>query len=168
MGEFVFAYTTDLVILERGYRTVIDFKFVYDFYSGDLLTLLPQIPRYIGAERAEGLPTRFGKYGFVRTRNLKSPGPNDLYRLEPLTQLTTAQIQQSFKEVFLALSRITELKDMGLEEWEDNITANRSVWVCKTCPFKRLCAADFAGTDTTLMKMTEFEPSTYGYKVTDE
>jgi hypothetical protein len=166
MGDFIFAFKTDLVVNDRGYRDIIDYKFVYDFYEGDMLTLLPQIPRYTGAERAMGYPTRSGKYAFIRYRNLKSPGPDDLYRLANI-DMSTPRIQNAFRDVANAAERINELKQLPLQEWEKKTTRVADVWICRACPFKDLCAAELNGSDGRLMRMTEYEPSKYGYVAED-
>lgn len=166
-GDFVFAFTCDLVIRERGNRTIIDFKFVYDFYSDDLLALLPQIPRYVGAERALGLGTRYGKYAFVRYRHLKSPSNDDLYAITQI-DLPLARIQNAFKDVKLSLQRIQQLRALPLEEWEQSVTRVSSSVVCKRCQFKDLCSAELSGSDGVVIRATEYELSTYGYTEANE
>jgi hypothetical protein len=167
-GDFEFAFTTDLIIKEGGSRKIIDIKFIYDFYTGDLLALLPQIPRYVGADRALGNKTTEGLYGFVRHRNLKAPSPDDLYQLVKLEDLTTERIHQAFRETRIAAQRIAELRKLDRDEWRSRILHVQNVFVCKSCPFKDLCAMEIAGKDSRLLRATEYEENKYGYAVAEE
>jgi hypothetical protein len=162
MGDYEYAFKPDLVIREAGVVTVVDYKFVYDFYDDDMLHLIPQIPRYIGALRALEIPAIGGLYFFLRYRNVKGLGEGNRFKLHP-TKPSTERIKNGFRDLDLRAREILLTKRNNLQG-----TRIGNQMICKSCSFKDLCVAELNGSDGKILRATEYTESTYGYVQTEE
>jgi hypothetical protein len=160
--DFQFVFQVDLRYKEGGFEYILDWKFTYDFYSGDMQSLLPQVPRYTGALRALGKNIRSGRYGFIRYRNLKSTDPYDKFGIIPM-DLSKARIESAFRDLILTQKKIAAKKAMPLSEWKDNVSRTANQLVCKSCSFASLCVAEANGSDGKVIRATYYKPSEYGY-----
>lgn len=166
--QLVYPFTPDLIIEEpSGRNHVVDHKFIYNFYSGDEIQLLPQIPKYIGALRALDKPVRGGIYNMLRWRPVKSLATEDNFRREPFKP-SNSRIRQAFTQQVNVMVEIAKLKQKSLEDWQASITRVQNSMVCKSCSFKSLCITEINGEDSTLMKKVNFVPNSYGYKSEEE
>lgn len=67
-----FKFVIDLVAVDpEGRRAVIDHKFKGRFDSADSTTLLPQVSKYIGALRGQGMPVHYGVYNEIKTAKVR-------------------------------------------------------------------------------------------------
>lgn len=166
MGRMVYPFTPDLIMRSPQHENVLtDHKFVYNFYNQSEIDLLPQIPKYVGALRAIGLPIHKGKFNQIRHRKIKDTSLEANFRQTPL-ELTPARLRHAFLLQTRNMERIAKLKRGTLEEWREAVDLERvqNGMICKSCSFRLLCAMDMQGTDTTLFKKTNFQSNTYGYK----
>jgi hypothetical protein len=162
--DFQYAFTFDLGYFEQGLFKIIDWKFTYDFYDSDMQSLLPQIPRYVGALRALGQSVTKGSYGFIRYRNLKSTDPYDRFALVPV-DIPNIRITNSFRDLVNTTKKILPLKKLPLPEWRDSISRTSNQLVCKSCSFKQLCTAELNGSTGKVIRNEFYEiNTTYGYK----
>ena len=147
----VFPYTIDLVILENGQTIIVDHKFAADAYESDMLDLYPQLPKYIGGLRTEGMSIDFGKYNFIRTRSMK-----DMEKKIVITAVKPSKqrIVEAFKDQGKAMTKI--MNHTG--EYDRNIG-----YTCKYCPFKDICRIEVRGDDPTNLINSNFKPNEYGY-----
>jgi hypothetical protein len=162
LPDFTYVWKPDLLVVENGSTVLIDYKYVYDMYDDEMTQLMPQIPRYLGAHRASGLYVTKGYYFFLRHRNIKAEGENNRYRLVPISP-SAERIKTSFRELVHSATGIAAKKSLSIVEWRDSTRRVGNQMVCKSCSFKDLCVAELNGSDGKILRMTEYEPSTYGY-----
>lgn len=153
IGNKWFPYTADLLIEDRGVLKIVDHKFLYDPYSKEVMELLPQIPKYIGAMRAMGTPVQEGLYNIIRTRKTDI----DEFLQVPIVP-TTERIKNSMRDQI-------ELSTEMIEGFAPTRTANKMN--CDHCSFKDLCIADLNGEKTKVIIDHYYEPNTYGYSYAD-
>jgi hypothetical protein len=165
--DFTYAFTVDACIYDTdGQKKFVDWKFTYDFYDADFMSLAPQLPRYVGAARALGLNVRDGMYGFIRYRKLNNE--SDKYLLAPL-RLSTPRIQNAFRDLVNASERMLDLRSLEVGEWETKVSRNANQTVCRSCPFKSLCAVEANGGDGKMERKFNYEVNTrYGYAVEED
>ena len=159
-GTYVYPFTPDAILRDRaGNLWVWDHKFVYNFYSEAEIKLLPQLPKYIGALRALGLPIKGGYYNMLRWREVKDESAHVAHsKVTP----NDTRVQNSFLQQYRLMELLGGIKqrpDPGPAEIDHTLNG----MICRSCSFKTLCAADLSGVDTKLMKRVEFRKNTYGY-----
>lgn len=148
--EFTYIYVIDLLFWAGSYFPV-DWKFTYDYFSEEIMGLLPQIPKYVGALRLEGLHVPTGYYGFFRYRELKNPKTSDKFRFDRV-DISNQRIRRTFEEYLAVARRIAADKAKPLSEWEKSVvrTANKSV--CNYCQFRSVCAVELRGDSAAVLK----------------
>jgi CRISPR/Cas system-associated exonuclease Cas4 (RecB family) len=162
--DFIYAFTPDLIISKpNGKVELLDWKFTYDFYDGKLLSLLPQLPRYIGALRASGIHVDAGRYGFFRYRKLKNPTMEDQSSLVPII-LTQSRIDKALFDLSVVAGEIVELKTQPMDIWKEKATRVYDPVVCSRCPFTELCTEELHGGDGLVARRFKYEKSDYGYE----
>jgi hypothetical protein len=161
-GDFVFAFTTDVLIREQGRVKVVDWKFVYNFYNDTIVQLLPQIPRYIGALKALGQVVSGGCYGFLRYRDVQAEGEGNRFLLYNFTP-SPERIENSFKDLMISVEKIAEKKRMPLEEWHSTARRASNMLPCQRCSFTGPCVEELNGGDAKLTRKINYQRSTYGY-----
>jgi CRISPR/Cas system-associated exonuclease Cas4 (RecB family) len=166
MDEYTYAFRPDLVIEESGKKTLIDYKFPYDFYIDDVANLLPQIPRYVGALRVLGENVHGGAYIFLRTRKITDPAKQRV-KFYPIT-LGNTRVVNAIKDLDIVAKEIVSLKNSGKENWESKATRSANGMTCKNCQFLEVCSVENSGEDSSLVRRMSYKQSTYGYKETEE
>lgn len=160
--DIIYAFTVDLLVWD-GFFKPIDWKFTYDFFSPEVLALLPQVRKYIGALKHLDFPVDFGYYGILRYRSLKKNTPDDLYRLQKV-EPTKSSINTYFGDTVKIAKQIAKLKAMSPEGWKDEIVRNSSITTCKMCDFRFLCGPELHGSDGVNIRNVHYKQSTYGYR----
>lgn len=99
-----FKFVIDLVAVDpEGRRAVIDHKFKGRFDSADSVTLLPQVSKYIGALRGDGMAVHYGVYNEIKTARIRGAKKTKVqliamlskhYDLKVLTPDTVAGLTQ--------------------------------------------------------------------------
>lgn len=136
--------------------TVIDHKFLYDPYPTPVFNMLPQIPKYIGIMRSQGIKVKAGMFNVMRTRKLNNP--LDAY-VQVKVHPSNAQIRQQMIEHVTVMKQIEE--NSKNPEYIPLRTTNKMN--CGHCGFIDLCQARLEGRDTSLLEKIDFEKNTYGY-----
>lgn len=151
-----FPFTSDLLVRDRINEKVfaVDHKFLGDFYKDDLMALLPQLPKYVGALRALGKPVDDAYYNMIRTRDLKAPTEDDLYKVHRLN-LTDARIVEAMKQ------QITGMMEIANHPKELLRTVNKMN--CGNCSFLELCIAEASQQKTDVIIKHGFRKNSYGY-----
>ena len=165
-GRMVYPFTPDLIMRSPAHENILlDHKFVYNFYSQNESDLLPQIPKYVGALRALGLPIHGGQLNQLRYRPVKDQSTEANFRVRNL-ELTPKRLEHAFMQQVRNMERISKLKRGSLDNWRKTVDLERvqNNMICRMCGFKLLCSMDMIGTDTVLFKKTNFQSNTYGYK----
>lgn len=157
-GEQIeFPFTIDLVVRDRvnGKVFIVDHKFLYDFYDEELISLLPQIPKYAGALRVQGIPVDDAYYNMIRTRPMKSDNPDDLYRLTRLN-LTDTRIKEAMSQQIQGMEEIVKRPKLPLR------TVNKMN--CGNCSFKELCILEANGEPIEVAIKHGYRQNSYGYE----
>lgn len=142
----------------RGDLVVMDHKFVYNFKTALDIQMDAQLPKYIKTLRDNGYFVTKGWFNQVRTRPMKAPKPEDLYRRTWL-KAKNAETAQIWKEQVKVARELQDLKtDPSYEP-----VRTLSYVTCRNCMFQQPCYSALDGSDVTAMLESNFEPSKYGY-----
>jgi CRISPR/Cas system-associated exonuclease Cas4 (RecB family) len=140
--ELEMPFVTDYALQDRwGSVRVFDAKFQYDFFSAKHLAMLPQLPKYAGAMQLLGVPVNGVGYLQFRYRGRKDDTGADRFRVTNLP-ITSARIQQTFKEQVMVADRIQEVKQQDLYTWSQNAPRVFNNKVCESCQFFSLCSTE--------------------------
>jgi hypothetical protein len=167
MEGLTFAFQPDLIIEVNGQWEVVDWKYPYNFYNPQSMSLLPQLPKYISGLRQLGHIVRTGHYAEIRYRSMKDPSPGQLYKITPYKP-SPANLRRTWHEYSIAVAEIAKYKTFTLPEWEGGVLRVGNNLVCRSCSFKDLCVAEKEGSDGLAIRRNMFEPSTYGYVEVDD
>lgn len=162
--EFLFGMRLDLLKrLKDGRIVVVDHKFVYDFYTQDVVDMNAQLPKYIGTVRFNGIRADMGELNQVRYR-LKKSGNTDeeLFKRTPVTP-TNHAIRETMREQFKVSERIMERRSWPAERQSEEAVRTMNQMTCKNCSFLPLCLAELNGTDITNLIAQDYQPNSYGY-----
>ena len=163
----IFPFKIDLLIKDKhsGKKYIVDNKFIQDFYSNDLISVLPQLAKYVGAMRMMGHNVSGAFYNMIRTRPMKSGSLNDKVRIVD-ANLNDEKIKEYLREQFSAMRQIKHLKDLDGDTWRDKYalrTANQ--FNCRACPFLDLCTIDLTGAHGRDLHVKSFyKDNDYGYE----
>jgi len=162
--DFDFALKPDYFVREKnGEYALFDSKFTYDFYSPQLVQILPQLPKYAGALKILGNPVDKAYYSFIRYRNLRDMSPGNIYQMTSIN-LNDTRVRSAVMEQIVTARRILELKQLGPEEHKKRIVHTSTKVNCQWCPFLDLCVAEVSGSDGKHIKRSLYQPNTYGYE----
>lgn len=155
----IYPMKVDAIVEIRGELVIVDHKFVADPYGPEVIRLMPQVPRYIGALRQMGINVRYGIYNFIRTRKLTEKTP---YLQEPITP-NNDRIYRSFMEM---VQQMQKIRDRKLTPPENRPLPIRTVnkMNCGHCGFNELCGLELEGSNSEFLRKVAFVPNTYGYK----
>lgn len=131
----------------RGEPVIIDHKFVHDFKSEGQLKMDGQQPKYVKAVRENGYRAKRAVFNQIRTRDIKNPRHQDLFRRSPLKQ-TLPEINAVWEEH----------KETALEIAYDPKKPRRIMQesICKYCVFKDLCHLELTGIDSSNFIQSNF------------
>jgi hypothetical protein len=162
--EIEYPYKPDLIVKDKatGRIYVIDHKFLYNFYQVDDMKISPQLAKYMGALRANGINVHSGLYNMLRWRKVKDISPEASFKREGV-KITNTRIAITFREQVEAMEQIGALKVMPLRDWEKIVLRTASSFNCKNCSFLNLCTLDLDGQDTTMAEKYDYVPNTYHY-----
>lgn len=164
--DLVYPFKIDLLAEIRGELVLVDHKFVYDCYDTNTISLMPQMPRYIGAMRMMDIPVTRGIYNFLRTRKLKDPMEKYSQQSNPIDggAMPEARIRHSMLEQVQEMRKIDALEKMPESERPIMVrTVNKMN--CAHCGFAELCSQELqTGKVAVNLRKIGFRPNTYGYK----
>lgn len=164
--DMLFPFKIDLMIKDaHGRKILIDNKFVQDFYSPELIGILPQLTKYAGALEMVGEGVDLMAYNMLRTRPLKNGSLDDKFRFQEIKPNKT-KTEQYMREQFSTMRQIEAVRTrVTMEEWEANYALrSANQFNCRMCPFLELCYKDLINAPgRELFIETFFEPNTYGY-----
>lgn len=159
--DYAFTMRLDLAARIDGKVTVVDHKFVYDFWSTDDLALNPQIPKYIGALRFNGITVDRGMVNQLRYRMKKAPMTDDeLFRYDYMYP-TDVEIRTIMREQFRVSQQIVNHRKQGLEERSKNVFRVMNKMGCKNCSVLSLCKAELMGNDITYDIQNNYQQNSY-------
>jgi len=157
----LFPFTPDIVKRHKKTKQVIveDHKFLYNFYNN--VKTFPQLPKYVWGLRSLGYPVHSASYDMIRYRN------NAQLKFKRTdADLKPKKVEQYRHEQEKITHRINALKQLTLEEWEEDTVRTANSFTCPSCPFRVLCETDLEGLPgRNLLVKSFFEPNTYGYEL---
>lgn len=167
--NFEYSLRLDLYVRSRstGAYILVDHKTTYDFWSQDDLDLNPQFPKYIASMRANGKQVDYAILNQVRSRALKNPSPEQLFK-RAVCKPSLAKVQTALREQVLVSQEITRYRELPLAVQAANSTRILNKAVCKWCNVKSLCLSEYDGGDITYQIEYDFKQRTYGYNAPSE
>jgi len=170
--DLVFPFKVDLIYRDRrsGRNYMVDHKFIRDFYFPELIVILPQMAKYIGALRRLGVQIHDGQYQMIRTRAFKTEQPIENRLKIQNMNLKDSKIDHYMREQFSTMMQIQQAKNLPQEVWRDRYALrSANQFNCKNCPFLDLCSLDLLNGNRELHIKAFYEPNDYGYEeFTDE
>lgn len=160
LGQFPF--TMDLIVKMKktGKHYMVDHKFLGQFYSDEVIELMPQLPKYIAsAERIMGIKFEGAIYNMVCTR--------DNAKEESLFKMVKFKVSDARKNNAM-FEQIQTLKSIN-EVVEGRRIPVRTInkMNCGHCGFRPLCVAEINGEDEATLAFTKetlYTENTYGYE----
>ncbi len=110
-----FKFVIDLVVVDpTGKRAVVDHKFKGRFDSADTVTLLPQVSKYIGALRGEGMAVHYGIYNEIKTAKIRGAKKN---KGQLVDMLTRHYIEgHELPSILTSVEELAELKKLTVDK----------------------------------------------------
>lgn len=156
-----YKFVIDLILRDPyGRIVIVDHKFTGKFTQSDMTQLLPQVPLYIAGIRAQGLPADYGEYNEINmTKVVKKRAVSEaLHRVSIVP--TNERILETFRQQVEVSREVSKRKKMTVAE--SSQTAYRSVdkIKCGMCSFQSICVGELAGSNTQLIRKTDYQPRT--------
>lgn len=146
----------------RGDLVVTDHKFVYNFKSALDIQMDAQLPKYIKTLRENGYFVTKGMFNQVRTRDLKNPKIEDLFRRD-IFKSNKDEIEQIWTEQKIVANQISNnAKNPGYVP-----VRTMSLQVCRFCAFQGPCKAELNGDDVTQLLEANYQESHSPLRQTD-
>jgi hypothetical protein len=163
--DFTYVARLDLVARIDGMVTIVDHKFVYNFWTQDSLDLSPQLPKYAGIMKNNGIRVDRVMVNQIRYRPKKRPPfytDKEMFKYSFYVP-TPAEIHNHFKEQILISKDVAAWREMSLEDREFKATRVLNDMVCKSCPVKSLCIQGLKGINIRNEIEAAYQPNTYDY-----
>lgn len=144
-----------------GQLVLIDNKFVYNFKTKAELDMDCQLPKYARTLRENGLPAYKKMFNELRHRQLKEPAPTDVYR-RMYTETTDVESDRIWREQRATAIQIVKKRE-DPEKYRAEAVRNLSPYICRGCPFQRICKLELQGKSLKNEIIMNFQPNTYGY-----
>lgn len=156
--DLALPFVVDAVMRDKERKTcVVDWKFTYDFYSQRHVSMMPQIPKYIGALRLEGFKVDYGLYGMMRTRKLSAANNVAANKIQTIQFVPTdTRINRTLFEQRTVSEEILERKALPLHEQSLKAKRVSNKLICNSCSFLSICTAELDGTNAALVLKTEY------------
>ena len=165
--DFKYGMRLDLLVRNRqtGEVSVVDHKFIYDFYTANQLLIDAQLPKYIGTVMHNGIRVHNGILNQIRYRMKKGGNTNDelLRREYAVYTVNTREIRNVMREQIMVSERIMERRRMPIEEAERQAVRNIHKMNCNTCPFLQICKTELQGESIRVALSAHYKPNEYGY-----
>jgi hypothetical protein len=162
--DFMYVARVDLVARIGGKVTIVDHKFVYNFWNQDKLDLNPQLPKYVGILRNNGKPVDQVMVNQIRYRDKKSEPYTDEEKFRYSFSIPTdVEIRTHLKEQILVSRDVSKWRDLPIEERARLATRVLNDMVCTSCQVKSLCIMGLKGIDFANEITVAYQPNTYDY-----
>lgn len=164
--DLIYPFKADLLVRDtkRDKVILVDHKFIQDFYKDDLIAILPQMGKYVGALQMAGIQVDDGAYQMLRTRSVKSTDINDHLRLQYMN-LKQVKIDRYLKEQFSGMKQISAASKIDQETYRENFALrSANQFNCRSCPYLDLCTLDLQEGNRDLHIRSFYEPNDYGYE----
>ena len=163
--DFEYVARLDLVARIDGRVVIVDHKFIYNFWSQDKLDLNPQLPKYVGILRNNGIRVDEVMVNQIRYREKKRPpfyADEEMFKYSFYVP-TPTEINNHLREQIMISRDVVKWREMPLEERALNATRLLNDMVCTSCPVKSLCIMGLKGVDISSEIRAAYQPNTYDY-----
>lgn len=166
--DYTMPMRLDLLVRDKATDEVllVDTKTCYNFFSDTKIALYGQIPKYVGALRANGHMVNGMLLNQVRTRPIKDPTPDQLWKRQKVSP-STAKIRRVLHEHILISEEITKYRELPDAVRPVVTTRALNDVICNMCSFKDLCMSELDGGNIDNIINTEYRTNPYNYNVTD-
>lgn len=165
--DITYTLRLDLAIRDPkkgGEVVLVDHKFVYNFWSQDDIDLNPQLPKYMGGIRANGLQVDRVMVNQIRWRVRKSSPYADYEMFKrDYDKPNAATVKNLMREQVLISRRIQQWRELPIEERNRRAVGVRNNLICKNCSFAALCVTELKGGYIEGMVETDYKQNDYGY-----
>lgn len=162
-ADYVYVMKLDLLIRDHADSQkikVVDHKSTYDFWSEDDFELNAQFPKYIGALRFNGIPVTGALVNQIRTRKLKEPTWDTIFRRTDVNY-NEFSIRQALKEQIIASVEIMDYRNSPEPVRVNKALRIMNKYNCKGCGVRSLCTTEFKGQDTSVLMQTDYKRNEY-------
>lgn len=161
-NEYTYVMKLDLLVQDLNDLRIkiVDHKSTYDFWGEDDFALNMQFPKYIGALRFNGIKADEIVVNQLRTRSLKNPKMDDLFRRTTI-KYSDYTIRQALQEQIVASQQIAAYRALPepLRKQQATRIANRMM--CRSCGVKSLCIGEFNGADISYLIEQDYQRNSY-------
>lgn len=163
--DYTYVARLDLVARIDGRVVIVDHKFVYNFWSQDSLDLSPQLPKYMGIMRNNGITVDEVMVNQIRYRpKVRPPFYTDKEMFKYSFYVpTSGEIHNHLKEQVIISNDVVAWREKTMEEKAYAATRVLNDMVCKGCPVKSLCIMGLKGIDIKNEIAAAYQPNTYDY-----
>lgn len=165
--DITYTLRLDLAIRDPKYVgevVLVDHKFVYNFWQVQDIDLNPQLPKYLGGIRANGLQVDRVMVNQIRWRIRKSsPYPDNEMFKRDYDKPNQATVENLMREQVLISRRIQQWRELPIEERNRRAVGVRNNLICKSCSFADLCITELKGGYIEGIVETDFRQNDYGY-----
>lgn len=157
--NFTLPFIVDLIVRTSTGVEAWDHKFVYDFYNDNLVDLSPQLPLYYAGLKLLGYPPLTVRYNELRYRATKDNRADPSERFSrPAPRISPSRVLTTMEEHIKVGERIYQLRQLGLEEWENKTIRAKNDQACRNCDFSKICIGELNGESRDLYIGLDYVP----------
>lgn len=163
--DFKYVARLDLVARINGRVVIVDHKFIYNFWTQDKLDLNPQLPKYVGIMRNNGIRVDEVMVNQIRYRPKKRPPyytDEEMFKYAFYTP-TVGEVNNHLREQIKISRDVVTWREQPMEERALNATRLLNDMVCQSCPVKSLCIMGLKGVNISAEMAAHYQPNTYDY-----
>jgi len=168
--EFSMPSRLDLIVRRKKDRKmgIIDHKFMGEFPTPQMVNLNGQQIKYRFLMTALDYPIEFATLNVIRTRKMKDPSPEQLYRRFDVPT-SVAKTQAVLRQQIVASKEIVRYREQPEDVRKNLAVPVLNTLVCKFCSFKELCSSEMDGGDIEYLIANEFQQKeSYGYNFDEQ
>ncbi len=167
--EFIYGMRLDLLVRDKAGKIVlIDHKFVYDFYTQNIIDTNAQLPKYVGTLKMNGVPVDYAILNQVRYRLKKGGNTDDELFKRAVVRPNHNRIKRIMGEQFSTSRRILARRALAPDRQDAEAIRTMNQMTCKNCPFLNLCTAELDGQPVDNLIQTDFRPNAYALSYNPE
>lgn len=165
--EFGYVMRLDLLAGIKGQTVLVDHKIVYAFHDANALDMNCQMPKYMGALRANGETVDYAILNQIRHRQKKGGNTDEETFQRVVLRPSGIEIRNVLREQFKASAQIVQLHRNP--DAADVVLRTMNNMTCKNCGFANLCKTELMGQDTTeVMKLYTHNTYNDNYNPSDD
>lgn len=167
--DFTLPMRYDLLVREHdtGAYALVDYKFVYNFWTPDEHDLNIQFPKYLSVLNANGYDIEKAYLEEIRYRPKQNAGPSDITKRTRYVP-SDAKKRHALRQHIMASLEITDYRNLSPDEQKQRTIPILNKFICKGCGFRELCISELDGGDIEYAIENNFVANTYDYNKKEE